>query len=158
MAGATVRAVLTRGIGRWQFLGAKVLSLLLLSAVGFIIAGLTVAASSLVAASLVLDDGGGLADAGEWSTVAVMFGKAVYGLAPYAILALFLSVPTSSSSMGIAIGPGLLLRRIDTRPDSGRPVRLVQHGDRLPAGSQRYLMDDRDGRPRDWWGSDVPSE
>ncbi len=100
----TLRAVLTRGIGRWQFLGAKVLSLLLLSAVGFIIAGLTVAASSLVAASLVLDDGGGLADAGEWSTVAVMFGKAVYGLAPYAILALFLSVLTSSSSMGIAIG------------------------------------------------------
>ena len=32
-----------------------------------------------------------------------MFGKAVYGLAPYAILALFLSVLTSSSSMGIAL-------------------------------------------------------
>ena len=45
---------------------------------------------------------GGLADSGQWSTVAVVFGKAVYGLVPYAILALFLSVLTSSSSMGIA--------------------------------------------------------
>ena len=32
-----------------------------------------------------------------------MFGKAVYGLAPYAVLALFVTVLTSSSSMGIAI-------------------------------------------------------
>ena len=99
----TLRAVLTRGVSRWQFLGSKVLSLLLLSAAGFIIVGMTVIASSLIAASLLTDDGGGLADAGEWSTAAVMFGKAVYGLAPYAILALFLSVLTSSSSMGIAL-------------------------------------------------------
>ena len=47
-------------------------------------------------------DDGGLADSGQWSTAAVMFGKAVYGLMPYAILALFLSVLTASSSMGIA--------------------------------------------------------
>ena len=32
------------------------------------------------------------------------FGKGVYGLVPYIILALFLSVLTSSSSMGISIG------------------------------------------------------
>ena len=63
---------------------------------------LTVAVSSLIAASLLVDDGG-LTDSGEWSTAAVMFGKAVYGLMPYAILALFLSVLTSSSSMGIAM-------------------------------------------------------
>ncbi len=97
----TLRAVLTRGVSRWQFLGAKALSLLLLGAGGFIIVALTVAVSSLIAASLLVDDGG-LADSGQWSTVAMMFGKAVYGLAPYAILALFLSVLTSSSSMGIA--------------------------------------------------------
>ena len=97
----TLRAVLTRGINRWQFLGAKALSLLLFGAGGFIIVALTVAVSSLIAASLLVDDGG-LADSGQWSTVAVVFGKAVYGLVPYAILALFLSVLTSSSSMGIA--------------------------------------------------------
>ena len=100
----TLRASLTRGIGRWQYLGSKALSLLLLSGAGLVIAGLTVAASSLVAASLTLGDGRGLADAGEWSTVAVVFGKAVYGLAPYLMLGLFLSVLTSSSAMGISFG------------------------------------------------------
>ena len=46
---------------------------------------LVAAVSSLIAASLVLDDGGGLGDSGEWSTVAVTFGKGVYGLVPYII-------------------------------------------------------------------------
>ena len=97
----TLRAVLTRGVNRWQFLGAKALSLLLMGAIGLIIVALTVAVSSLIAASLLVDDGG-LTDPGQWSTVAVVFGKAVYGLIPYAILALFLSVLTSSTSLGIA--------------------------------------------------------
>ena len=99
----TLRSALTRGVGRWQFLAAKALSLLFLSAGGLIFVALTLVVSSLIA-SLFADDGGGLVDAGQWSTVAVMFGKALYGLAPYALLALFLSVLTSSSSMGIAIG------------------------------------------------------
>ncbi len=98
----TLRGTLTRGVSRWQFLGAKALSLLFLSAGGFVVVALTVAVSSVIAASLVTDYGGGV-DAGKWSTVAVMSGKAVYGLLPYAILALFLSVLTSSSSIGIAI-------------------------------------------------------
>ena len=93
--------MLTKGVNRWQFLGAKALSLLLFGAAGFIIVALTVAVSSLIAASLLVDDGG-LADSGQWSTVAMMFGKAVYGLLPYLVVALFLSVLTSSSSMGIA--------------------------------------------------------
>ena len=100
----TLRTSLTRGLGRWQFLGAKALSLLLLSGGGLVVVGLTVAISSLIAASLTLEDGRGLADAGDWSAVGVMFGKAVYGLAPYVMLGLFLSVLTSSSAMGMAIG------------------------------------------------------
>ena len=99
----TLRTVLTRGTGRWRLLGAKVLSLLLLGSAGFVIVGLGIVVSSLIAASLISGDGGGLADSGRWSTVAVMFGKAVYGLVPYIVLALFLSVLTSSSSIGIAI-------------------------------------------------------
>ena len=98
-----MRTALARGVGRWQFLGAKGLSLILLSGAGLVIASLTVVVASLIAASLVSNDVGGIAGAGQWSTVAVMFGKAVYGLAPYAVLALFVTVLTSSSSMGIAI-------------------------------------------------------
>ena len=98
----TLRTALTKGTGRWQFLGAKALSLVLLSVAGLLVVSLTVVVSSLIAASLTLGDGGGLAGAGQWSTVAVMFGKATYVLVAYAILALFLTVLTSSSSMGIA--------------------------------------------------------
>ena len=99
-----LRTALTRGIGRWQFLGAKALSFLLMSGAGLIIVGLGAMVSSLIATSLILDDGGGLAGSGKWSTVAVMYGKGAYGLFPYVVLALFLSVLTSSSSMGISVG------------------------------------------------------
>ena len=99
----TLRTALTKGTGRWQFLGAKSLSLVLLSVAGLLVVSLTVVVSSLIAASLTLGDGGGLVGAGQWSTVAVMFGKATYVLVAYAILALFLTVLTSSSSMGIAM-------------------------------------------------------
>ena len=98
----TLRTALTRGIGRWQFLGAKVFALLLMSSAGLIIVALFAAVSSVVFASLISGDGGGLADSGKWSSVAVMYGKAIYGLVPYIVLALFMSVLTSSSSMGIA--------------------------------------------------------
>ena len=99
----TLRTAMTRGVGRWQFLSAKALSLLLMGGAGLIIVGLGVVVSSLIFASLISGDGVGLADSGKWSTVAVMFAKAVYGLLPYVMLALFVSVLTSSSSMGIAI-------------------------------------------------------
>ena len=99
----TLRTALTKGTGRSQFLGAKALSLVLFSVAGLLVVSLIVVVSSLIAASLTLGDGGGLAGAGQWSTVAVMFGKATYVLVAYAILALFLTVLTSSSSMGIAM-------------------------------------------------------
>ena len=99
----TLRTALARGTGRWQFLGAKALSLVLLSAAGLLVVSLTVTISSLITASLTLGDGGGMVGSGQWSTAAVMFGKVVYGLVPFVILALFFTILTSSSSMGIAM-------------------------------------------------------
>ena len=99
----TLRTALARGTGRWQFLGAKALSLVLLSVAGLLVVSLTVVVSSLITASLTLGDGGGMVGAGQWSTAAVMFGKVVYGLVPFVILVLFFTVLTSSSSMGIAM-------------------------------------------------------
>ena len=98
----TLRGALARGIRRWQLLAAKFLSMVLFIGAGLTIVALTIVPSSLVATSLAFDTGTGFADAGDWSTLAVMFGKAVYGLLPYTMLALFLSVLTSSPSMGIA--------------------------------------------------------
>ena len=85
----TLRVALATGVGRLQFLLAKGFSLILLGGLGLLIASLTVVVSGLIAATLVADEAGGLANAGEWSTAGVMFGKAVYGMAPYAVLALF---------------------------------------------------------------------
>ena len=93
----TLRTALTRGTGRWQFLAAKALSLVLLSVAGLLVVSLTVVVGSLIAAAFTLGDGGGLIGAGQWSTVVVMFGKAVYGLVPYVVLALFLTVCGSNA-------------------------------------------------------------
>ena len=105
----TLRTALTRGAGRWRLLGSKVIALVLIGTVGLLILSLTIVASSLIAAWLTLGEGGGLADTGEWPTVAVMFGKAVYGLAPYVLLALFFAVLTSSAGAGTAISLGYFL-------------------------------------------------
>ena len=99
----TLRPAFTSGISRWQFLWAKATSLVLMVAAGLLVLSLTVIASSLIAASLTLHEGGGFADSGQWRTAAVMFGKVLYGLVPYVILALFLSVLTASSSIGVAL-------------------------------------------------------
>ena len=105
--GDTLRTgLVTRGISRRQFLGAKVCCrCFLLGGAGFII----IVALSVLVGSLDLrfagisGDGAGIADSGQWSTAVVMFGES--GLCagrPTSSLALFLSVLTSSSSMGIA--------------------------------------------------------
>ena len=99
----TLRTALTRGIGRWQFLKAKALSVLLLAGLGLLGVCLAVAAGSLIGASLISEGSVGLAGSGEWSTALTLFGKTLYAMVPYAILALFLAVLTSSASMGISI-------------------------------------------------------
>ena len=59
-----LRTTLTKGPGRWQLLASKLLTVMLLSGAGLVIAVLIAAVSSLIAASLILDDGGGLAGSG----------------------------------------------------------------------------------------------
>ena len=105
----TLRTALTRGAGRWRLMASKVLALVLMGAAGLLILSLTIVVSSSIAALLTLHEGGGLADSGEWPTAAVMFGKAVYGLASYILLALFFTVLTSSAGVGIAISLGYYL-------------------------------------------------
>ena len=105
----TLRTALTRGTGRWQFLGAKALSLVLMAVAGLLFLSLALVVSSLLAAWLTLGDGRGLADFGEWSTVGIVFGKLVYALLPYIVLGLFFSVLTSSSGPAISLGMGYIV-------------------------------------------------
>ena len=102
----TLRAVLTRGAVRWQVLSSKLLLVLLMTAAGLLVVAVVVAAASLFAAVIPPDETGGLFDSGEWSETASMFGKVVYGLAPYIVLGTFLAVLTQSSSVSMAVGLG----------------------------------------------------
>ena len=99
----TLRTTLTRGTRRWQFLAAKVVAIMLMVVAGLLVLSLTSVASSLIVAWLTLSDGFGFTDSGEWSAVWVVFGKTVYSLVPYMVLALFFTVLTSSAGVGTAL-------------------------------------------------------
>ena len=98
----TLRAALTRGVGRWQFLTSKVLSLVLMGVAGLVVVAITTTISSLICA-LTLNEGGGLAGSGEWVAAAVALGKVSYGLLPYVVLTMFFVVLTSSVGTSLAI-------------------------------------------------------
>ena len=98
----TLRVALTRGVGRWQFLTSKVLSLVLMGVAGLVVVVITTTISSLICA-LTLNEGGGLAGSGEWVAAAVALGKVSYGLLPYVVLTMLFVVLTSSVGTSLAI-------------------------------------------------------
>ncbi len=98
----TLRVALTRGVGRWQFLTSKVLSLVLMGVAGLVVVAITTTISSLICA-LTLNEGGGLAGSGEWVAAAVALGKVSYGLLPYVVLTMFFVVLTASVGTSLAI-------------------------------------------------------
>ncbi len=112
----TLRAVLTRGAGRWQILSSKLLLLLLMTAAGLLVVAVVAAAASLLAAVIPPDETGGLFDSGEWSETASFFGKVVYGLAPYIVLGTFLALLTQSSSVSMAVGLGYYVVELIVAP------------------------------------------
>ena len=93
---------MTRGVRRWEFLGAKVLSIALTSGAGLLIVSLAVVVSSLVATLLTGEDLVA-ADAGQWLSAAVVFGKVFCMLIPYIAMSLFFTVLTSSGTGGVSI-------------------------------------------------------
>ncbi len=112
----TLRAVLTRGAGRWQVLSSKLLLVLLMTAAGLLAVAVVIAAAGLLAAVIPPDETGGLFDSGEWSETASMFGKVVYGLAPYIVLGTFLAVLTQSSAVSMAVGLGYYVVELIVAP------------------------------------------
>ena len=101
----TFRPVMSRGVKRWDFLGSKALSIALTSGAGLLIVSLTVVASSLAAALLIGEDVIS-ADAGQWLSAAVIFGKMICALLPYIAVSLFFTVFTRSGTGGVSIALG----------------------------------------------------
>ena len=99
----TLRATLMRRPSRWRLLLAKFCAVMLLVVAGLLILSLTSVMSSLIVAWLSLSDGFGFADSGKWAAVWLVFGKAIYSLVPYVLLALLFTVLTSSAAFGTAL-------------------------------------------------------
>ena len=120
----TLRTTLTRGTGRWQLMTSRMVLLVLAAAAGLLVVAAAAAIGSAVAAVIPPAEDGGIADLGEWSDAAVMFGKAVYSLAPYIALGIFLAVLTQSTGTGLAASLGYYVVELIVVPIIGNYERV----------------------------------
>jgi len=99
----TIRSILARGTGRWQYLASKIVLLVLLTGGALLIVMAVTAVSSLIAGALAGDAPAGSSDSARWIDVPIAFGKAWFSFLPYIALATFFTVLTTSSAAGMAI-------------------------------------------------------
>ena len=118
----TLRATLTRGAGRWQLLSAKVVMLMGAGSAGIIVIAALVGIASMVAGILppAAEEPLVAGDPAAWKAVATALGKAVYALAPYLALAVFLTVATGSNAQGMALSMGYFLFELLIAPALAR--------------------------------------
>jgi ABC-type transport system involved in multi-copper enzyme maturation permease subunit len=106
----TLRMALSRGMGRWQILSAKLVLCVLVGAGWFVVIALVNSVSSVIAGIIPPDEGVSiivLADGDTWRSVlsegAKFFGKAVYATVPYIALSACVVVLTQSTAQGISL-------------------------------------------------------
>ena len=120
----TLRTTLTRGTGRWQLMASRMILLVLAAAAGLLAVGVAAAVASVVAAVIPPGEDGGIADSGRWLDAAIMFGKAVYALAPYIALGILLAVLTQSTGTGLAASLGYYVVELIVVPILGNYERV----------------------------------
>lgn len=103
----TLRATLTKGVGRWQFLTGK-LAMLVLACVGGLLVMTALTAVASIATGIIppAEEGSISATRSDWMDALQSFGKMVYALVPYIALAAFLAVVTRSTAQGISLSLG----------------------------------------------------
>jgi len=99
----TLRSVLVQGTGRWPYLAAKFLVLVVLAGLGLIVATVSVVISSAIAERLATP---AAASSAAWSAAGIALWKAWLSLIPYITLTTFVTVLARSSAAGMAIGLG----------------------------------------------------
>ena len=121
----TLRTTLTRGVGRWQLLGAKLIMLMVAGIAGFIVlsAFFAIASGVIAGIAVIIPPAEGEALIGTepqaWLDTAIGAGKVVYALAPYVALAVFLAVVTQSTAQGISISMGYYVLELIAAPILG---------------------------------------
>ncbi len=104
----TLRATLTRGVGRWQLLSGKLVMLMAVTVGMVVLIAVVTGVSSLLAGVVPPGEEGSLV-AGErqaWLDAFEGLGKLMFALAPYVALGAFLAVLTQSTAQGIALSLG----------------------------------------------------
>ena len=99
----TLRSILARGTGRWQYLASKIMLLGLLAGGALLIVVAVTAVSSLIAGALAGGAPAGSSASARWLDVPIAFGKAWFAFLPYIALAAFFTVLTTSTAAGMAI-------------------------------------------------------
>jgi ABC-type transport system involved in multi-copper enzyme maturation permease subunit len=99
----TLRSVLVQGTGRWPYLAAKLLTLVILAGLALIVATVSVVISSAIAERLAAP---AAASTAAWSSAGIALWKAWLSLIPYITLTTFVTVLARSSAAGMAIGLG----------------------------------------------------
>ena len=99
----TLRTTLSRGSGRWQYLAAKFILILLAGIGGLLVISAAVAVASIIAGLIPPSEEGSLIFSDGWLDSAEALGKALYALAPYVAVGMFLTVLTQSTAQGIAL-------------------------------------------------------
>ena len=103
----TLRPVLSKGAGRWQFLISKVAIVVLVTIGILVILSITVMISGFIAeATLTADPRTEGYGSISWASLLALFGRMIYGFIPYIALALFLVVLTGSNGVGIGLSLG----------------------------------------------------
>lgn len=99
----TLRSVLVQGTGRWPYLAAKLLVLVVLAGLALLVATVSVVISSAIAERLAAP---AAASTATWSSAGIALWKAWLSLIPYITLTTFVTVLARSSAAGMAIGLG----------------------------------------------------
>jgi ABC-type transport system involved in multi-copper enzyme maturation permease subunit len=98
----TLRSVLVQGTGRWPYLAAKLVTLVVLAGLALVVAVVTIVISSSVAERIVAAPAA--PTSATWSAAGIALWKAWLSLVPYITLTAFVTVLARSSAAGMAIG------------------------------------------------------
>lgn len=102
----TLRSVLTQGTGRWPYLAAKLLTLAVLTALGLLVAVVSVAVGSAIANAIGGAAPATIASAATWPEAGLALWKAWVSILPYIALTALVTIFARSSAAGMAIGLG----------------------------------------------------
>ena len=102
----TLRPVLSRGAGRWQFLASKVSVVILATAAGLIILAIIGTVSSFIAQAILTAAETESYGSISWLDLLYLYGRTVYSFLPYIMLASFVVVLASSNGVGIGLSLG----------------------------------------------------